>query len=32
LSGVKKEMSFALIPQITTAGVGFALWVASRFL
>ncbi len=32
LSGVKKEMRFAIPAQITAAVLGFALWMIARFL
>jgi acetyl-CoA decarbonylase/synthase complex subunit gamma len=31
LSGVKKEMRFAVPAQIISATLGFALWMAARF-
>jgi len=32
LSGVKKEMRFAVPMQITTAVIGLALWISSQFI
>ena len=32
LSGVKKEMKWALPMQISTSGIGLFLWLGSRFI